>query len=1112
MGIERLKDIFTTAMAIDSPDERTAYIERECADDRELRRRVDSMLAAQTDIGEFLHPANELFPEDDGPDMIGVQLGPYHILEEIGEGGCGIVYMAEQESPVRRKVAVKVIKSGMDTRQVIARFAAERQALALMEHPNIARVLDAGSSEQGRPYFVMELVKGVPITEFCDERKLNPRERIELFIQVCQAVQHAHQKGVIHRDLKPSNVMITMIDGRPVPKVIDFGVAKAVGQRLTQQTMFTRYDQMIGTPAYMSPEQAELSGVDVDTRSDVYALGAMLYELLAGAPPIEEATLREAGLDEIRRTIRETDPPKPSTRIQTSKDKLHSLAARHQMEPAVLRRHLTGDLDWVVMKALEKQRSRRYDTVSAFAADLERFLADEPVEAGPPSVVYRARKFIRRHRAASAAGAVVALAVLGGLALVTYGWIWQSRQNAIVQQLADEKEAERKLAVDNLYYADIQLAYNQWQSGQVQKTLDLLAHHVPRNGDPDRRGWEWFYLLSLCHGYERSIDAGQNGVTEIAVDAAEQRIVSGGRDGSVKVWDLESGSLIADLEGFRTEIADVSWSPDGKRLAVAGWEGKAIVWDGAGFSRRTVFDEFDTATSVEWSPDGERLAIGGASSGGLISILDITSGEKVHNLVCEIGLIFSLAWHPEGGLLVAGESYRGRMQIWGTERGELLHTFQAHDHAVPGLSWSPDGRRLASTSVDQSIKIWEPDTWTAAVTIETAHAGAVISALWGDDGRQLISGGKDGIVRVWQADNGEEINTLRGHRTNVEALAMWSDRGLVVSGGHDGTLKFWNPVEEQGFRTVPGNFAFAWKPDGRELAVASEWKEGAIGKVQVLDSESFSPLFELRAGTYDSKPIVLDWSPDGSSLAAGNFEAAQLLVWDTTSRQEVLNLRNAHGEGSIRTLAWSPDSRQIATVGEFAASPGEVNIWNVETGNADFRFREHDRGISSAVWSPDGRWIASKGSRGVVLIWSPATGDVRLRLNFSTELNAGKPFDLSWSPNGGQLAAGGGDGNIVIWDSVTGEQIRVLAGHTSVVRSLSWSPYGSRLVSAAEDRTARVWNPHSGRELLTLPNAPNLFPSVSWSPDGQKIGLIYFQGLIFDASRGYKLADRETAF
>jgi serine/threonine protein kinase len=350
----------------------------------------------------------------------GTTVGPYKLMEQIGEGGFGLVFVAEQQQPVRRKVALKIIKPGMDTRDVIARFEAERQALALMEHPNIARVLDAGATENGRPYFVMELVKGIPINEYCDQQMLTAMQRLELFLSVCQAVQHAHTKGIIHRDLKPSNILVAPHDGVPVVKVIDFGIAKAIGQQLTEKTIYTRFTQMIGTPLYMSPEQAEINALDVDIRSDVYSLGVLLYELLTGTTPFERERFAKAAYDEIRRIIKEEEPPKPSRRLSTMGETLTEVSAQRKTEPAKLSTLVKGDLDWIVMKALEKDRSRRYETASNLAADVRRFLAKEPIEARPPSTAYKLKKFAQRNRAAVLTGMLVVTALVGGTAVATW--------------------------------------------------------------------------------------------------------------------------------------------------------------------------------------------------------------------------------------------------------------------------------------------------------------------------------------------------------------------------------------------------------------------------------------------------------------------------------------------------------------------------------------------------------------------------------------------------------------------------------------------------------------------------------------------------------------------
>jgi serine/threonine protein kinase len=417
---QHVDSIFLAAAEKATASERAAYLDVACASDPELRERVERLLTAQSKVSRFLEaPAPALIETVDEPpatERPGTVVGPYKLLEQIGEGGMGAVWMAEQTEPIQRRVAVKVVKEGMDSRQVLARFEAERQALALMEHPNIAKVLDAGKAPSGRPYFVMELVKGQPITGYCDEKRLGVRDRLELFGDVCRAVQHAHQKGVIHRDLKPSNVLVAPYDGKPVVKVIDFGVAKATGQRLTDKTLFTGFGAVVGTPEYMSPEQAEVNNQDIDTRSDIYSLGVLLYELLTGSTPLTRQRTKEAALLEVLRLIREEEPPRPSTRLSESKESLPSISAQRQTEPAKLTRLVRGELDWIVMKALEKDRARRYETANGFARDIRRYLADEPVEACPPSRAYRLRKFARKNqRGLVTAAAFAVLLLIGGV-------------------------------------------------------------------------------------------------------------------------------------------------------------------------------------------------------------------------------------------------------------------------------------------------------------------------------------------------------------------------------------------------------------------------------------------------------------------------------------------------------------------------------------------------------------------------------------------------------------------------------------------------------------------------------------------------------------------------
>ncbi len=555
--------ILEQALSFASVEDRIAYLQGVCKGDSQVRAQVESLIAAHLAAGNFLSGTGGLPSPSISEAGQGTHIGRYKLLQKIGEGGMGIVYMAEQEEPVRRRVALKIIKLGMDSQQVVARFEAERQALAMMDHPNIAKVLDAGATELGRPYFLMELVKGIAITRYCDQENLNTEDRLRLFIQVCNAIQHAHQKGIIHRDLKPSNILIADQDGVAVSKIIDFGIAKATGnQPLTDKTLFTAFEQFIGTPAYMSPEQTKLSGLDIDTRTDVYSLGVLLYELVTGRTPFESKRLAEAGLDEARRIIQQEEPTRPSARLITmAEDQLISTSRQRQIEPLKLIRLVRGDLDWTIMKALEKDRRRRYETVNGLAMDIQRHLIGELVSARPPNAAYRLQKAVRRNKLAFIAATAALAAIICGLAISIVSVI--QTKKALRRALADEatrSEAAYRLALRT----DQQLLPDDFVKWET--SIDGLVDALKREGKIDEVE-QVFHAISANHFDEHPLNAdflneralflARHGRWKGAAADCAKLVAMDPTDPSLRYELIPLLAMCGDLEGYRQNCIEV---------------------------------------------------------------------------------------------------------------------------------------------------------------------------------------------------------------------------------------------------------------------------------------------------------------------------------------------------------------------------------------------------------------------------------------------------------------------------------------------------------------------------------------------------------------------------
>ncbi len=640
MGTEHKDEeaIFYAALKLKSQAERNAYIKAACGHNINLLNRVEALLKAHYTEDSFLEvPALEPDATLDKSPMIegpGTMIGRYKLLELIGEGGMGLVYLAEQQEPVRRNVALKIVKLGMDTKQVIARFEAERQTLAVLDHPNIAHVFDAGTTEAGRPYFVMEYVEGMSITKYCDEQKLNIEERLELFKNVCEGVQHAHQKGIIHRDIKPSNILVSNHGDKAVPKIIDFGIAKISTQLLTEETFYTHEGQLLGTPEYMSPEQVDLATQDIDTRSDIYSLGVLLYVLLAGVLPLDRESLEHAGFAELQRTIREEEPPLPSTRLTSLGDKAKAIAESRRTQIITLTRRLHRELEWIPMKAMRKERTRRYRSASELADDIQNYLTGTPLIAGPESAVYRARKFVRKHAGSVATVALIAVVIVLGL-IVSTAMSFRAEQarekEAIARTRAEQardKEAAMRAQVEQalvcaeqaekaakekseelrrtLYVNSIWLADAKYAEGNIRRVRELLES-CPN----DLRGWEWYRLRHIADQSRMTLLGHKERVKSVAFSPDGKRMVSGSLDETVRVWDVATGDELITLRGHTNEIYSIVFSPDGEHIISGSNDTTIKIWDSAtGAELMTLRGHGQSINLVAFSPDGKRMVSG----------------------------------------------------------------------------------------------------------------------------------------------------------------------------------------------------------------------------------------------------------------------------------------------------------------------------------------------------------------------------------------------------------------------------------------------------------------------------------------------------------------------
>jgi serine/threonine protein kinase/WD40 repeat protein len=983
----------------------------------------------------------------------GDRIGRYRLLEKIGEGGCGIVYMAEQEEPVRRRVAFKIIKLGMDTRSVITRFEAERQALALMDHPNIAKVLDGGATQTGRLYFVMELVRGVRITEYCDTARLPTKARLRLFGQVCQALQHAHQKGIIHRDIKPSNILVTVNDGAAVPKVIDFGIAKAIAQKLTDKTLFTEFQAVVGTPAYMSPEQAELSSVDIDTRADIYSLGVLLYELLTGRPPFDGEQLLSAGLDEMRRIIRDENPPRPSSRLNTlGMSEATTLSAKRQASVADLAGSVRGDLDWIVMKCLEKDRARRYQTANGIAADIQRHLNHEPILARPPSAMYVLQKLAQRNRGALVVAVTMLVALLAALLTL-------ATSNARIRQERNQKEAalrERGAALESARASEqqareqlfvslqnqAQARRNSRQMGQRLESLAVLAEAARLRPAPELRD-NAIAALAVPDVELGPVWEGWDADTKgFAYESLHQRYARLGPDGTISIRTIPDGRELRRLEvgPATTPGRAMTFSPDGCFLAHLDANGKLVVWQwerGQSVLKSAPAD----CSALAFAPDSRRVAVGHES---WITCFDLSTGEE------------SRRW-------------RTRDRVW-------------------TMGFRPDSRQLAvgyaSTNV---VSIYRADDGEQ-VTDLPIGADRMTTVAWHPDGNLLATGGSDPRIRIWDVNARRQLAVLAGHVEPVNFLMFHWGGDMLVSMSWDGGLRLWQPSPGRILMRLPlaGSLGFS-RADVRWTGVISPASLQAQLWGIVPSQEYCTFLNVFTEG--ESMPREGEISPDGLWLALGGTDGVRL--WDLARGREVAWLRL----GDTTSVVFRDDGRELLTCGPFDG----LRRWRLEA-NA-----EPEGGLQlgpshqiALPFAPvrmahgrDPRTLAVVGeSAGRCVVLDLVTESVRV-----SELPHRSAGFIALSPDAGRVASSGWQSDRVkMWDGHTGTLLK--EWETAGPALVFFTPDNRELIVAC-DKEFVFYELNSLAVSRRILREIGLYPGhVAFTADGKLMALEIAPGLI----------------
>jgi eukaryotic-like serine/threonine-protein kinase len=1061
----------------------------------EVRQRLERGVACLRLLGQ-LWPSHPTIPDlQAGVDEKRLlQLGRFQIRAELGHGSFGTVFLAH-DPLLGRDVALKVPRAAaLATSELRQRFHHEALAAARLDHPNIVPVYEAGTI--GDVCFLASpFCPGITLAAWLQKRQspVPGREAARLVVILAEAVQHAHSRGVLHRDLKPANILLqesspegdtqaarnaeTGPDSGParagtssavwqdglVPRITDFGLAKLLVEGQPHQT---GTGMILGTPCYMAPEQAEARNKEITTAADIYALGAILYEIVAGRPPFVADTPL-ATLEQVR--TQEVVPP------------------RHRQAS------VPRDLETICLKCLNKEPRKRYVSAGGLAEDLRRWLADEPILARPVGLAERLLKWARRRPTAAAVAIITCLAA-GLLLLLSLVFNFrlaeekQATEQALGRELDTNLELTRALARERqtLYFHRVNLAHHEWLANNVGRTRDLLDACPP-----ELRQWEWRYLRRLTESGLATFTGHQDEVTSVAFDASGKRVASASRDGTAILWDADTGRRLQRLPGHAGPVNAVAFSPDSKRLATAGSDKTVKIWDlDTGKVRFTLPGHGREVVALAFSPDGTRLISG--SFDETVKIWDAATGQLLRTLPARQGRIYCVAFSADGRLIASGGS---DLRIWDASSGAFVARCMA-DPVEPliwvgGVAFHPDGKTLASANGNSTVYLWDSATGKP-LHILRGHESGVNSVQFSPDGTQLASAAYDQTVRLWDSTTGAPLPPLRGHTNRrVSSVAFAPDGQRLASVGGDRTVRIWDIRTGQEAFTIGSerHYQVDWSPDGRLIATIGSYGDRAV---VLWDAATGKPLMRLQAQGGD--PYTMAFCLGGRRLASAGADRI-IKLWDTTTGKEVPGLPGLAGHSQlIVKLACSPDGQRLAS----ASWDQTIRIWDATTGKLLTTLQTHDRQVNSLKFAPDGGSLASVSEKGAIVLWSVATGQAIRTLPEHVPGVTSVAFD----PSGKRLASGGRDMSVKVWNVDTGEVTRTLKGHTGAVLDLAFSRDGQRLASASDDYTVKLWDPASGHEALTLRPQRGSVLSVAFSPDGTRLLAGTNGMIIWDASPG----------